>query len=101
MLKLRQLLSYHILFVLQLQHSIVFSSFAEAKPLITKTWMLYQYYYYLWRFYLITIMKRLFVLCSLCLAVAAFGQQGNIASKYASVITPEALKEKLSVIAGA
>src|SRR4051812_31378525 len=47
------------------------------------------------------MMKRLFVLCSLLLAAAAFGQQGDIASKYASVITPEALKEKLSVIAGA
>src|SRR4051794_6809489 len=48
-----------------------------------------------------SMMKRLFVSCSLLLAATAFAQQGDIASKYASVITPEALKEKLSVIAGA
>jgi hypothetical protein len=47
------------------------------------------------------MMKRLFVSCSLLLAAATFAQQGDIASKYASVITPAALKEKLSVIAGA
>ena len=41
------------------------------------------------------------VLSSLLVAATAFGQQGDVASKYASVITPAALKEKLSVIAGA
>src|SRR3954465_7870341 len=47
------------------------------------------------------MMKRLFVFCSLLLVATTFAQQGDIASKYASVITPAALKEKLSVIAGA
>ena len=43
---------------------------------------------------IVCIMQLVISCCSIC-------QQGNIASKYASVITPEALKEKLSVIAGA
>src|SRR3954465_7796671 len=47
------------------------------------------------------MMKRLLVSCSLLLSSTLFAQQGDIASKYASVITPAALKEKLSIIAGA
>src|SRR4051812_32571417 len=47
------------------------------------------------------MMKSVLVFGSLLIAATTFAQQGDIASKYASVITPAALKEKLSVIAGA
>src|SRR3982751_2122626 len=47
------------------------------------------------------MMKKLLVSCSLLLSSTLFAQKGDIASKYASVITPAALKEKLTVIAGA
>ncbi|TKK71808.1 M28 family peptidase [Ilyomonas limi] len=47
------------------------------------------------------MMKNLFVACSLLLASTVFAQQKDMAAKYASVITPAALKEKLTVIASA
>src|SRR3954468_1931890 len=47
------------------------------------------------------MMKKLLVSCSLLLSSTLFAQKGDIVSKYASVITPAALKEKLSVIASA
>src|SRR3954468_13852549 len=47
------------------------------------------------------MMKKLLVSCSLLLSSTLFAQKGDIVSKYASVITPAALKEKLSIIAGA